>query len=98
MMNVMDEIYFDVSFAAAKLKNKIKTAVKEMHEDEKGGTATVVVEIVMVGMILVLGFAFRKQIGALFADLWKSLVIDKDESLKGNVGSGGGTFDNPFEN
>lgn len=55
-------------------KETVKAKLREWREEEKGSTSAIVVEIVMVGMILVLAFIFRKQIGELFANLWNSLV------------------------
>lgn len=89
MSNVIDRIYLAMCLRAYKAKE----VLKEMWEEEKGGTSTVVIEIVMVGMILVLGFIFRKQIGSLFTNLWNSLVTFSDKPSDPAIGS----MSNPFE-
>lgn len=90
MVNALDRAYITASI---KVK-RVKEALKEAWEEEKGGTSTVVIEIVMVGMILVLGYMFRKQIGGLFTSLWNDLVT------KGSSATGEATISsmsNPFE-
>jgi len=74
MLNVVDRMYLAALLRLTMAREAIREKVHEFWEEEKGSTATIVVEIVMVGMILVLAFIFRNAIGDLFASLWKSLV------------------------
>lgn len=74
MLNTMDKIYFKTKLQAELMKNTAKRKWNELKEDEVGGTATVVIEIVMIGAILVLGYVFREAIGGLFKSLWEGLV------------------------
>lgn len=70
MLNVLDRACISMMFCL----NRARKSVREMWEEEKGSTSTIVIEIVMVGMILVLGFVFRKAIAGLFTNLWNSLI------------------------
>ena len=76
MVNVLDRAYL----AACLKVQKCKESIKEMWEDEKGGTATVVIEIVMIGMVLVLGYMFRDTLANLFVGLWDNLVGGANET------------------
>jgi amino acid permease len=87
MLGTLDKLYFASRLALSYAKNHIR----KMWEDERGGTATVVIEIVMVGMILVLGFIFRKAIADLFANLWNSLVVNRETDYTKPE-----AIDNPF--
>lgn len=78
MLNAVDRMYLGMCCRLGYMKKRLVGAWQEMKEDEKGGTATVVIEIVMIGMVLVLGFVFRKQIGNLFTQLWKNLVVGQN--------------------
>ena len=92
MLNAMDRFYFAASLKMHQLKNAAGNMWQEMKEDEKGGMSTVVIEIVMVGMILVLGFVFRKQIGDLLTSLWNSLVKFDSSTTDPSISS----VSNPF--
>lgn len=95
MLNVVDRMYLDMCCRLGYMKKRLVGAWQEMKEDEKGGTATVVIEIVMIGMVLVLGFMFRKQIGKLFADLWNKLVkFNEGGDYNYDVSS---SMENPFK-
>lgn len=89
MVNTMDRCYIAARLAMGRWKEKTRA----LWEEEKGGTATVVVEIVMVGMILVLGFVFREAIGNLFKELWDGLVTFGKKPSDPTISS----IDNPFE-
>ncbi len=73
-MNTLDRMYWNAVRRIRLAKETVRATVREWWEEERGSTSAIVVEIVLVGMILVLAFIFRKQIGQLFADLWNSLV------------------------
>lgn len=92
MLNTVDRMYLGMCCRLEYMKRRMAGAWQELKEDEKGSTATVVIEIVMIGMVLVLGFAFRKQIGSLFASLWNSLVKFDDNPGDPTIG----TMENPF--
>lgn len=94
MVNAADRIYWNIMARLAFAGETARRKARELWEEEKGGTSTIVVEIVMVGMILVLGFVFRKQIGELFTSLWNSLVKFKETSDTPSVES----MSNPFGN
>jgi len=93
MLHVIDRMYLNAMLRLAVLRQRAGEKARELWEDQKGSTSTIVVEIVMVGMILVLAFVFRKQIGGLFANLWKGLVHFDDDA--GSVAPG--SMENPFE-
>ncbi len=93
MLNAVDRMYLGMCCRLGYMKKRLACAWQEMKEDEKGSTATVVIEIVMIGMVLVLGFVFRKQIGNLFTQLWNSLV--KFDENPGDVTIE--SMSNPFE-
>lgn len=94
MLNAVDRMYLGAMLRLAVLKQSVREKARELWEDQKGSTSTVVVEIVMVGMVLVLGFIFRKQIGELFAALWNSLVKFDDKSEEVSMPS---SVTNPFD-
>lgn len=93
MLNVVDRMYLGMCCRLGYMKKRLIGAWQDMKEDEKGSTATVVIEIVMIGMVLVLGFVFRKQIGNLFATLWNSLVKFQEKPDEVTMES----MSNPFE-
>lgn len=93
MLNVVDRMYLTTCCRLGYLKKRIAGAWQEMKEDEKGSTATVVIEIVMIGMVLVLGFMFREKIGKLFVQLWNNLVKFGDDPGEVSIEN----MSNPFE-
>lgn len=94
MLNFADRCYLNTRTRLEYMKRRAAASWKEMQEDEVGGTATVVIEIVMIGMVLVLGFIFRKRIGQLFTDMWNSLVVFGEKSAVPTVET---VTKNPFE-
>lgn len=88
MFSVLDRAYISARLRLIMFKESLQ----EMWEEERGSTSTVVIEIVMIGMILVLGFIFRKQIGNLFTSLWNSLVKFDDSADTPSIES----MTNPF--
>lgn len=96
MLNVVDRMYLSACCRLSYMKKRAAAAWQEMKEDEKGSTATVVIEIVMIGMVLVLGFMFRKQIGNLFVQLWNNLVINRNTS-ENDALTGVSAESNPFQ-
>lgn len=96
MLNVMDRMYLTTCCRLSYMKRRIAGAWQEMKEDERGSTATVVIEIVMIGMILVLGFMFRKQIGNLFVSLWENLVVNRNTN-ESDAMTGVSAEANPFQ-
>ena len=95
MLDVVDGMYLAVMSRLMLAKNRVKERAKEFWEEEKGSTSTIVVEIVMVGMILVLAYIFREQIGNLFSQLWNKLV-HFDGNGKESIEAG--SIENPFSN
>lgn len=93
MLNAVDMMYLNIMSRMKLAKETVKNRVREFWEEEQGSTSTIVVEIVMVGMILVLAFVFRKQIGSLFSSLWNSLVNFGESSGEPSIES----MSNPFE-
>lgn len=93
MLNAVDRMYLTACCRLSRMRDRAREAWQELKEDEKGSTSTVVIEIVMIGMVLVLGFVFRKQIGNLFSSLWNSLVKFDDKSGTPTIES----MSNPFE-
>lgn len=92
MLNVLDRNYLNAKIRGEYAWKRMTNALKQMREDEAGGTATVVIEIVMIGMVLVLGYVFRDAIGGLFESLWKNLVTFSDTPNDVTVE----TISNPF--
>lgn len=90
-MNFADKMYLAAMCKIASAKQ----AIKEMWEEEKGSTSTVIIEIVMIGMVLVLAFMFRKAIGGLFSSLWNQLVSPSTSGKPGTVSID--TMENPFQ-
>lgn len=93
MLHVADRMYLNAMLRLAVMRQKAGEKVRELWEDQKGSASTIVVEIVMIGMVLVLGFVFRKQIAALFTSLWSSLVKFDDSAETPSVPA----MSNPFE-
>lgn len=74
MLDAVDLMYLNIRDRLKLTREAVGKKARQVWEEEKGSTSTVVIEIVMVGMILVLGYLFREQIGALFSSLWNTLV------------------------
>lgn len=94
MFDVVDGMYLAVISRLMLAESRVKESVKKFWEEEKGSTSTIVVEIVMVGMILVLAYIFREQIGNLFTELWNKLVHFNDNSNATDPSIG--SMENPF--
>ena len=92
MLDVLDLMYLNAMSRFALAKKRIRENARRLWEDEKGSTSAIVIDIVLIGMVLVLAFVFRKQIGGLFADLWNSLVKFKENSDPPTIES----MSNPF--
>lgn len=92
MLNALDRCYISTALRIHRGKEKAKEAVHKWRTEELGGTSTVVIEIVMVGMILVLGYIFRGAIADLFASLWNSLIKFNDSAEEPSISA----VSNPF--
>lgn len=89
MVQRLDKMYI---WAAIK-QQRVKQQLKEMWEEERGGTSTIVIEIVMVGMVLALGYAFRETLGSFISSLFTQVTSQAGATNKYNAT---GSFSNPF--
>ena len=60
-------------FGLVCLKNKVHAGFRRVFKDQ-AGAAELIATMVIVGIVLVLAFAFRKQLVDLVKSLWNNLI------------------------
>lgn len=73
MNHLMNKLYLNLVFGLGRAKKKSKEVMNHFLNEEKGA-AEIIAMIVIIGVVLVIAFVFRKAIGDLFTSLWNTLV------------------------
>jgi len=75
------------TLAYVKTTQTLRRGSKKVSDfiNEERGASDILALIIVLGIVLAIGFAFRKQILKLVGDLWNDLVVSKDKNPETNV-------------
>ena len=65
-------------FGLVMLRDKVHAGFRRVFKDQ-AGAAELIATLVIVGIVLVLAFAFRKQLVTLVKTLWNKLIHEGNE-------------------
>lgn len=64
---------------------KVDSWFKRVFKEQAGG-AELIATLIIIGIVLILAFAFRTQLTNLVKDLWNGLMVNGDENTnKGDI-------------
>ena len=75
MNNMLNKVYFGSLNCRAKVNGFFRRAFKE----EKGG-AELIATLIIIGIVLILAFAFKDKLIGLVKNLWNSLLKNGNEN------------------
>lgn len=62
---------------------KVDGWFKRVFKEQAGG-AELIATLIIIGIVLILAFAFRTQLTTLVKDLWNGLMVNGDENTNKN--------------